>query len=119
MMPEKFLPEPIIEYLLKSKPAASRMLRIIANTEGSMIASIRKTARNYTVESRIVLASTNNRFSDQISRLLTSLSIGSRSSADGVVVNRKEDIIRFIRAVGFSPGVRVVRKRAGMSSWYG
>lgn len=109
----------IFRGLLKSEQIAVKVLRIFANTKGSMIVSMRKAPRNYTVESRIVLASTNVRFRSQISTLLTMCSIGSRLNADGVVVNRRENIKRFVRTAGFSPGVRVVRKRAGLSSWYG
>jgi len=119
VMSGKSFNDSIFRSLLKSQQTAARVLRIVANTEGSMIVSIKKAPRNYTLELRIVLASTNVRFRNQISALLTMFSIGSRSSADGVIVNRKEDIKRFIRAVGFSPGVRVVRKRAGLSFWYG
>lgn len=119
MMSGKSFNNSILRRLLKSEQVAARVLRIVADTEGSMIVSIKKAPRNYTVESRIVLASTNTRFGNQISASLAMFSIGSRLTADGVIVNRKEDIKRFIRAIGFSPGVRVVRKRAGLSSWYG
>jgi hypothetical protein len=119
MMPGKAFNEAIFEHILKSTQVTAKVLRTIADTEGSMIVSIRKAPRNYTVESRVVLASTNRGFSDQISALLTTLRIYSRSSADGVIINRKDDIERFIRKVGFSPGIRVVRKRAGVSTWYG
>lgn len=119
MMSGKSFNEAILRDLLRSEQIAARVLRIIADTEGSMLVSIRKAPRNYTVESRIVLASTNTRFERQISTLLAMLSIGSRVGVDGVTINRKEDIRRFILVVGFSPGVRVVRKRAGLPSWYG
>jgi hypothetical protein len=119
MMPEKSFDSRIFRDLIENEQTAAKVMRVIANTEGAMIIAVRKAPRNYTVESRIVLASTNERFRNQISRLLASLSIHSRSSPDGVIVNRKEDIRRFIQVVGFSPGVRVVRKKAGLSSWYG
>jgi len=119
MMTGKSFSESILRDLLKSKQTAARVLRIVANTEGSMIVSIKRAPRNYTVETRIVLASTNVRFKNQVSALLAIFSISSKFSVDGVIVNRKEDIKRFIQSVGFSPGVRVVRKRAGLASWYG
>jgi len=119
MMPGKAFNEQILGRLLNSAQITVKILRTIADTEGSMIVSIGKAPRNYTVESRVVLASTNRGFSNQVSALLATLHIYSRSNADGAIMNRKEDIKRFIRIVGFSPGVRVVRKRAGVSSWYG
>ena len=119
MMSGKSFSDSLLRRLLKSGQTAAIVLRIIADMEGSMIVSIRQAPRNYTVEGRIVLASTNARFRNQISVLLTLFSIHSRFSPDGVIVNRKEDIKRFVRAVGFSPGILVVRKKAGLSSWYG
>jgi len=106
MMPRKTFNEPIFGRLIKSTQVAAKILRTIADTEGSMIVSIRKAPRNYTVESRVVLASTNPGFSNQISALLATLRIHSRSNADGVIIHRKYDIGRFTRIVGFSPGVR-------------
>ena len=119
LMSEKSFNQQILEYLLSSKEVAVKALRIIADTEGSMIVSIKKAPRNYTVESRVVLASTNRGFRSQISALLASLGINSKWNADGVIVYGKADIGKFIQSVGFSPGVRVVRKKAGVSSWYG
>ena len=119
MMSGKSFNDSIFRSLLKSEQIAARVLRIVANTEGSMLVSIKRAPRNYTVEPRLVLANTNVRFGKQISTLLAIFSIDSRLSGDGVIVNRKEDVRRFIRAIGFSPGVQVVRKKAGLSSWYG
>lgn len=118
LLPNKTFGDPILDRLSLSDKLTARVLRIIADTEGSMIISPKRAPRNYTVESRVVLASTNRKFSKQIWSLLASLRINSNMSVVGVQIMRKDDIRRFIDLVGFTRGIRVVRKHGTQSSWY-
>jgi hypothetical protein len=108
-----------LSQILSSQALCAKVARIITDTEGSMIISAKKAPRNYTVESRIVLASTNPAFRLQIQAILMALGIESHMNRLGVHVMKKEHIKRFIESVGFTPGLRVIRKRAGLSVWYG
>ncbi len=118
-LPGKTFSEHIFRRITSSEKLSAEVLRIIADTEGSMIISLRKAPRNFTVEARIVLASSNLQFSQQIKEILRRLGIDSRETGEGVIIGRKVDMIRFIQSSGFSEGVRVVRKKAGSSNWYG
>lgn len=115
----KVFSKPVMEHIMSSQHLAKKIGRIIADTEGSMILSVRKAPRNYTVEHRIVLASTNPPFSEQVSIVLRSMGIGSRINRVGVQIMRAEDVTRFIKVVGFTPGLHVIRKKAGYGIWYG
>jgi hypothetical protein len=119
MMDAKAFSPDVFSRILESKGLPSRILNIIADTEGSMIVSVRKAPNNYTVECRVVLASTNAKFTRQIAALLSTLDIHSRTNRDGVLITRKKDIKLFIGLVGFTKGVRVIRKKVGVSTWYG
>jgi hypothetical protein len=119
LLPAKAFTDDVVRFITGSPSTLVKVLRIIANTEGAMIISIRKAKRNFTVESRIVLASSNAVFKNQIGILLASLGVKHKISDVGVVINKKSQIARFIQLVGFSPGVKVVRKKAGQSIWYG
>jgi hypothetical protein len=119
MLPKKTFRDDVLQFVLSSPRTLIKVMRIIADTEGAMIISIRRAKHNFTVESRIVLASSNLKFSRQIGILLASLGIGSHISKVGVTINKKSQIARFIELIGFSPGIRVVRKKAGQSTWYG
>jgi len=105
--------------ILGSVELTKKVLRIVADTEGSMIISVRKAPNNYTVECRVVLASKNRQFSEQIADMLSKVGIDSHTTTIGVQVTAKEQIRKFIELIGFTPGVNVVRKKAGLSSWYG
>ncbi len=108
-----------LDYVMKDTNLCREVLRHVADTEGSMIISLRKAPRNFTVECRVVLATTSTRFAEQLSLMLTKLGISSRRCTDCVNIGAKKDILRFVDLVGFSRGVMVVRKRAGSSTWYG
>ena len=118
-LPDKTFSPALLDFILRSPGAASKVLRIIADTEGSMLISVKKASRNFTVESRIVLASSNLEFTRQIVLMLESLGIGSKPTEQGAIIGRKRDITRFVQEVGFSPGVRVVRRNFRNSLWYG
>jgi len=109
----------ILSRILSSHNLAIRVAKIIADTEGSMIISIRRAPRNYTVEFRVVLACTNSAFSVQIKAILGSLGIESRINRVGVHILSHDNIKRFVELVGFTPGIKVVRKKAGVAVWYG
>jgi uncharacterized membrane protein (Fun14 family) len=119
LMPAKAFRGDVLGFILGSPSAVKKVLRIIADTEGAMLISIRKASRNFTVEPRIVLASSNPAFTEQIQVLLDSLGIETHISKIGIIINKKSQIASFIEMVGFSLGVKVVRKRAGYSIWYG
>lgn len=118
MLPSKAFSGEVLDFILASPPLLVRVLRIIANTEGAMIISIKRAKRNFTTESRIVLASSNPIFRRQISKLLDKIGVNHRISEVGVTIGRKSQITRFATLVGFSPGVKVIRKKAGDSLWY-
>ncbi|MDA4120530.1 MAG: helix-turn-helix domain-containing protein [Thaumarchaeota archaeon] len=119
LLPAKAFSNDVLRFIIGSPTTLVKVLRIIANTEGAMIIAIKRAKHNFTVESRIVLASSNLGFTKQIGILLASLGVECRISKVGVVINKKSQIAHFIEMVGFSPGVRVVRKKAGESIWYG
>jgi len=119
LLPEKTFSDDTLRFVLASSSTLLKVLRIIANTEGAMTISIKKAKHNFTVESRVVLASSNLKFTKQIGVLLTSLGIEYLISRSGITIDKKSQIARFVQLVGFSPGVMVVRKKAGQSLWYG
>jgi hypothetical protein len=119
LLPQKTFSEEVMRYLLDSPSLTQKVMRIVADTEGAFLISVRRAKRNFTIESRIVLASSNEKFTAQISTLLSAIAIEHKISRIGVTINRKTQMERFIRLVGFSDGVKVVRKRAGLSVWYG
>jgi hypothetical protein len=119
LTPQKAFAAPVLEFIMRSPSLTSRVLRIIADTEGSMILSVKKAPRNLTVEHRVVLASYNPVFTEQIVTLLKSIGIHSTSSRVGAQVMQSEAIVQFIEKVGFSPGLRVIKRKAGHSIWFG
>ena len=119
LLPQKTFHDDALRRILDSPALMVRVLRIVADTEGSILISIKRAKRNFTTDSRIVLASSNQRFTRQIGLFLDILGIGHHMSKAGAIITRKSQIARFIETVGFSPGVRVVRKKAGHSIWYG
>lgn len=119
LTPGKFFSDSVLDYILRSATLSKQVLRIVADTEGLMIMSARKAPRNYSVEHRVVLASSNPRFTEQVAIILRSISISSSINSVGVQIMRTEDVTRFIKEVGFTPGLRVIRKKAGYGVWYG
>jgi hypothetical protein len=117
--PGKFFADSVFEYILHSAALSKQVLRIVADTEGSMILSARKAPHNYTVEHRVVLASSNPRFTEQLAMMLRFIGIGSSINRIGVQIMKAEDVARFIAEVGFTPGLRVIRKKAGYGIWFG
>ncbi len=115
----KAFSQPCLDRILTSKELCAKTTRIIADTEGSMIISVRKAPRNFTVEFRVVLASSNAAFRSQIQAILAALGIESRTNRIGVHIMKKEHIKTFIDVVGFTPGLKVIRKKAGLAVWYG
>lgn len=118
-LPNKTFSGEVLGFILESPSLLRRSLRMIADTEGSFIIYAKRAPRNFTVEARIVLASYNELSTRQIHLLLSSLGIEGTRSRSGITINKKSHIARFIQMVGFSPGVRVVRKKAGNSVWFG
>lgn len=118
-LPFKTFNAEALNYIMKSASATPKVLRVIADTEGAFIISIKKAKRNFTVESRVVLASSNPRFTAQIGTLLDAVGIEHRVSSLGAIIYKKSQIARFIEGVGFTPGVKVVRRKGVVSNWYG
>ena len=119
MLPGKAFSDEVLRFIVNSRLTTVQILRIIADTEGAFLISIKRAKRNFTVESRIVLASSNPQFTRQIAHLLDALGIQYRASKSGVSIYKSSQIAAFTDAVGFSPGVKVIRKKAGVSTWYG
>jgi len=115
----KVFSEQCLRLITASNELCVKVCRIIADTEGSMIISVRRAPRNFTVEFRVVLASTNQAFSRQIQTMLASLGMQSNINRVGVHIMRKEHIKAFVQMVGFTPGLKVIRKKAGYGVWYG
>jgi hypothetical protein len=119
LIPDERFDQSVMHLILSSHDLTVKVLRIIADTEGSVLISIRKAPSNHTVEYRIVLSSTNPHFTRQFVSLLGSLRIKSKPTPLGAIIARKIDIARFIATVGFSPEAKVVRRRGNRSVWYG
>ena len=118
-IPGKAFSPSLLRSIIASEELSKQVLRVVADTEGSMIVSVKRAPRNYTVECRVVLASTNRVFSRQLVMMLSRIGIDSHIAKVGVQVTAKDHIMRFIELVGFPRGVKVIRKKAGLSSWYG
>ncbi|MDA4121549.1 MAG: hypothetical protein OK456_00030 [Thaumarchaeota archaeon] len=118
-MVHKTFSGPILSQILASRSVTKKVLRIVADTEGSMIISPKRSPRNFSVECRVVLASKNRAFSEQIAAMLANLGVVSHVGKNGVNISSKPQIRKFIETVGFSPGIKVIRKKAGQSTWYG
>ena len=113
------IPEEIMCKLLQSQKLTSDVLRIFADTEGSVIISVRKGPRNYTVaDRRVVIACTNENVKLQLVKLLKPLGIIGHVNQVGVLVMDENSLRKFDQQVGFSSGVKVVRKKAGYGLWY-
>jgi len=113
------IPAEIMNALLKSPKLTREVLRIFADTEGAVIISVRKAPRNFTVaDRRVVLACTNQKVKYQLVELLSSIRIVGHVGSVGVSILDQNSLRGFERHVGFSPGVRVVRKKAGHGLWY-
>ena len=113
------IPEEVMYKLLKLPQLTKEVLRIFADTEGSVIISIRKAPRNYTIgDRRIVIACTNTIVKLQLITLLESLRITARQGKDGVLITSEHSLREFAQQVGFSPGIKVIRKKAGHGIWY-
>ncbi|MDA4134796.1 MAG: LAGLIDADG family homing endonuclease [Thaumarchaeota archaeon] len=118
-MVHKAFSEPMFARVLSNRDLTRRVLRIVADTEGSMIISPKKSPRNFSVECRVVLASKNRAFNEQVALMLSNVGIVSHIGTLGVNVTAKPQIRKFIEEVGFSEGIKVIRKKAGQSTWYG
>lgn len=113
------IPTEIMFELLKSPELTKEVLRIFADTEGSVIISVRKAPRNYTVaDRRVVLACTNDKVKVQLVQLLSSIGIKGHVGKVGVLIMDEASLREFDKQVGFSPGVKVIRKKAGHGVWY-
>ncbi len=119
LMPHKAFREDVVRFILDSPSTMVRVMRVIASTEGAFLISVRRAKRNFTTESRVVLASSNPRFTRQIGLFLHALGIEHRVSMVGAIISKKSHIAKFCETVGFSSGIKVVREKAGSSLWYG
>ena len=105
--------------LLKSPQLIKEVLRIFADTEDSVIISVSKAPRNYTIgDRRIVIACTNDIVKSQLITLLKSLEITALPGEDGVLITNEHSLREFAQQVGFSHGIRVLCKKAGYEIWY-
>ena len=113
------IPEEVMWKLLKSPQLTREVLRIFADTEGSVTISVRKAPRNYTVtDRRIAIACTNTTVKSQLVTLLKSLRITARLGKDGVLISNEHSLREFAQQVGFSSGIKVIRKKSGYGIWY-
>lgn len=113
------IPERIMFELLKSQELTREVLRIFADTEGAIIISVRKAPRNCTVgDRRVVLACTNDNVKAQLVQLLASIGIIGHVGQVGVLVMDESSLREFDKQVGFSAGIKVIRKKAGYGLWY-
>jgi hypothetical protein len=113
------IPQEIMSKLIQSKELTRQVLRIFVDTEGSVIISVRKPARNYTVaDRRVVIACTNEKIKLQLVNLLASIEIIGHVGKVGVLITDQISLREFDKQVGFSSGVKVVRKKAGYGLWY-
>lgn len=119
LIPGKAFNESVLQAILASSNLTANVLRIVADTEGSMLISVKRAPRNYTVECRVVLSSFNLPFTTQLMILLSSLGIQSKPTELGAIICKKADIFRFISTVGFSPQAKVVRRKGNVSVWFG
>jgi hypothetical protein len=119
LMEGKAFSDKALRFILAYPRLCAQVSRVVADTEGSMIISLRRAPRNFTVECRVVLATTNRRFALQLCEILANIGISSTLGTNGVTIGRKRDILRFNQIVGFTPGVKVVRTKAGVSTWLG
>ncbi len=113
------IPTELMLELLKSQELTREVLRIFADTEGSVTISVRKAPRNYTVADRkVVLACTNDRVKAQLVQLLSSIGIIGHVGQVGVLIMDEKSLREFDKQVGFTSGVKVIRKKAGYGVWY-
>jgi hypothetical protein len=113
------IPKEVMYKLLQSPQLTKEVLRIFADTEGSVIISIRNAPRNYTVgDRRIVIACTNAIVKSQLITLLKSLRITGRQGKDGVLIANERSLREFAQQISFSSGIKVIRKKAGHGVWY-
>lgn len=119
LMNTKAFSDATTRYILADPGLCAQVLRVVADTEGSMIISLREAPKNFTVECRVVLASTNKNFVRQLQQILARLGISSKPGVNCLIVGQKDEIQKFIRVVGFTPGIKVIRKKAGVSTWFG
>lgn len=105
--------------LIGSHELTRSVLRIFADTEGAIILSPKKARRNYTLGAAIVLASRNVLLSKQMKSLFSKLDIRARMSPNGLAIVDKNSRRRFAALIGFSSGLKVIRKKAGHAVWYG
>ena len=116
---KKEIPPEVMCKLLKSPQLLKEVLRIFADTEGSVIISVRKAPRNYTVaDRRITIACTNEAVKSQLIKLLKSLGITARQGRDGVMITNEHSLREFAKQINFSHGISVLRKKAGHGIWY-
>lgn len=116
---KKAIPEEVMCKLLQSPQLMKEVLRIFADTEGSVIICVRKAPRNYTVgDRRIVIACTNTIVKSQLITLLKSLRITAHLRKYGVLITDERSLREFAQQVGFSPRIKVIRKKAGHGIWY-
>jgi len=113
------IPENVLDKLLESPQLTRDILRIFADTEGSVTISVRRAPRNYTVvDRRVVISCTNPIVRSQLIVLLNSLGIEAGDRKDTIQIMEESSLREFALQVSFSPGVRVVRKKAGHGVWY-
>lgn len=113
------IPEEVMCKLLKSQQLTREVLRIFADTEGSVTISVRKAPRNYSVfDRRVTIACANSKVKLQLITLLKSLKITGHLRKDGVLITDEHSLREFAQQVGFSSGIKVIRKKAGYGVWY-
>lgn len=116
---KKAIPEEVMRKLLHSPQLTKEVLRIFADTEGSVIICVRKAPRNYTVgDRRVVIACTNAIVKAQLITLLKSLRITGHTRKYGVLITDERSLREFAQQIGFSPRIKVIRKKAGHGIWY-
>lgn len=117
---KRMIPNEVMNEILRSPSLTKEVLRLFADTEGAVIISIRRTPRNYTVgDRRVVIALTNQIVKRQVIRLFKSLKIAAKEDKCGVSITNEGSLRLFALKISFSPGIRVVRKKAGHGIWYG
>jgi intein/homing endonuclease len=107
-----FPPTKIPEFIFElPKQDIVKILQAMFSSDGSVTISVKweKRRGKFVLRRRVKLASKHPKLKEQISFLLQKLGFHPRIHSDSVVLERKEDLIKFQKEVRFVDGVKVTK----------
>jgi hypothetical protein len=107
-----FSPAKIPEFVFNlEEKVIAEILKLMFSADGCVCLGVtwNKTDKRWQIRRMVKFACRHPKIKEQVSSLLKKLGIGNKIKPDGIVIWRKEDILKFKEKIGFVDGVEVTK----------